>query len=50
MEKKYCEELPLAIASLPMQPFEKLYPPDMALERGTMFDELFKPFEGKEDC
>ncbi len=48
MEMNYCEELPLAIASLPMQPFEKLFPPETALEKGTMFAELYKPFEGKE--
>ena len=40
--------LPLAIASVPMQEFQKLYPPEVALERGTMFDELYLPFEGKE--
>ncbi|MBE7016663.1 MAG: spore coat associated protein CotJA [Ruminococcaceae bacterium] len=48
MERPYCEELPLAIASVPMQEFQKLYPPEVALERGTMFDELYLPFEGKE--
>lgn len=48
MERPYCEDLPLAIASVPMQEFQKLYPPEVALERGTMFDELYLPFEGKE--
>ncbi len=48
MEKTYCEQLPLAIASVPMQQFQKLYPPEVALDRGTMFDELYLPFEGKE--
>ncbi len=50
MEKTYCEALPLAIATVPMQSFEKLYPPETALERGTMFDALYLPFEGKGDC
>lgn len=50
MEKTYCEALPLAIATVPMQSFEKLYPPETALEKGTMFHELWLPFEGKEDC
>ncbi len=48
MEKSYCEALPLAIATVPMQSFEKLYPPETALEKGTMFHELCLPFEGKE--
>lgn len=47
MEKSYCEALPLAIATVPMQSFEKLYTPETALERGTMFDALYLPFEGK---
>lgn len=50
MEKEYCEKLPLAIATVPMQVFEDLYPPDTALDRGTMFAALDLPFEGKEDC
>lgn len=44
--EKYCESLPLAIATVPMQRFERLYTPDTALERGTMFDALYFPFEG----
>ena len=48
MENKYCEELPLAIASVPMQSFEHLYEPETALEKGTMFHALYMPFEGKE--
>jgi len=50
MENEYCEKLPLAIASLPMQEFEGLYTPEDALERGTMFAALDLPFEGKEGC
>ena len=48
MEKEYCEKLPLAIASVPMQVFENLYCPEVALEKGTMFADLDLPFEGKE--
>ena len=44
----YCRELPLAIASVPMQRFEELYPLDTALEMGTMFRALHLPFEPKE--
>lgn len=44
----YCQELPLAIASVPMQRFERLYPLDTALDRGTMFDALYMPFDPKE--
>ena len=48
MDNKYCEALPLAIASVPMQSFEHLYEPETALEKGTMFHALYMPFEGKE--
>lgn len=50
MEKHDCEALPLAIASVPMQRFEDLYPPEVALEKGTMFDALYLPFEAEEEC
>ena len=30
-------QLPLAIATVPMQRFEKLYPLEKALQRGTLF-------------
>lgn len=44
----YCQELPLAIASVPMQRFEHLYPLDAALDNGTMFQALHLPFDPKE--
>ena len=50
MDMEYCEKLPLAIASVPMQLFENLYSPDDALDRGTMFADLDLPFEAKEGC
>lgn len=50
MERYDRENMPLAIASVPMQRFEDLYPPDVALEKGTMFDALYLPFEAKEEC
>ncbi|MBQ8263574.1 MAG: spore coat associated protein CotJA [Clostridia bacterium] len=50
MEKEYCEKLPLAIATVPMQKFEHLYCLEDALEKGTVFADLDLPFEGKEDC
>lgn len=44
----YCPELPLAIASVPIQPFERLFTPDTALEKGTMFQALCLDFDPKE--
>ena len=44
-------QLPLAIATVPMQRFEKLYPLEKALQRGTLFqalDQPFCPWEGGE--
>ena len=43
--------LPLAIAPVPMQRFEKLYPLEKALAHGTLFQALdlpFRPWEGGE--
>ncbi len=39
--------LPLAMAYVPMQKWQKLYEPEMSLMRGTMFAELDKPFLGE---
>ena len=42
--------LPLAIATVPMQRFEKLYPLEKALTHGTLFQALdlpFHPWEGR---
>lgn len=38
--------LPLAIATVPLQKFEKLYPLPLALTRGTLFCALDLPFQG----
>ncbi len=48
-----CEELSsqpiaLAMAYVPMQRWQNIYEPDLALERGTIFSELDKPFLGKD--
>ena len=42
------DELPLAMAYVPMQKWEDLYVPSMALDRGTLFAKLDLPFLGKE--
>lgn len=36
--------LPLAIATIPMQPWETPYEPEKALKQGTIFPCLDKPF------
>lgn len=36
-----------AMAYIPFQQYETVYSPEKALERGTMFPELDKPFYGK---
>lgn len=41
------DKYPLAMAYVPMQNFEKLYDENVALNRGTLFKELDKPFEGR---
>lgn len=41
---------PLAMAYVPWQYFCSSYEPDKALETGTIFPELDKPFMGKRGC
>lgn len=48
MSDPFCADVPLAMAYVPMQKWQKLYDPDVALERGTLFLELDKPFIGEE--
>ncbi len=42
------DDLPLGMAYVPFQKFRKTYDADVALTRGTMFEELDKPFLGGE--
>ena len=44
VEKCGGEERPLAMVYGVKQTFEKIYEPDIALEIGTIFEELNKPF------
>lgn len=39
--------LPLAMAYVPMQKWREIYSNDVALDRGTIFAELDKPFLGR---
>ncbi len=41
-------ELPIGMAYVPMQVWEKLYEADLGMHRGTIFRELDKPFIGEE--
>lgn len=41
------DELPLTMTYTPMQKFRELYNEAEALDRGTLFQELDKPFCGK---
>lgn len=47
-DASYCVELPLAIASVPMQKYEQLFDTEAAFENGTLFRALKLPFEPKE--
>lgn len=40
----------LAMAYVPIQKFQKIYPSEVGFERGTVFEELDKPFIGRNDC
>lgn len=42
--------MPLAMAYVPWQFFQDVYEPDKALQYGTIFPELNKPFYGRGGC
>lgn len=42
-----CSEMEVAMAYVPWQYFQTIYEPDKALQAGTIFPELNKPFLGK---
>lgn len=42
--------MPIAMAYVPWQCFHDVYEPDKALQYGTIFPELNKPFYGKGGC
>lgn len=42
------DNIPLAIAYVPMQRWQLLYEENIALDRGTIFRDLDKPFIGEE--
>ena len=42
--------MPVAMAYVPWQEFRDLYAVEKALHRGTIFEELDKPFSGKGGC
>ena len=44
----YLDDMPLAMAYVPMQKWHKLYDPEAGLERGTIFMQLDLPFLGAE--
>lgn len=46
-EGEVLDRLPLAMAYVPMQRWEQLYEPAVALDRGTLFCKLDLPFKGK---
>ncbi len=41
------DQLPLTMAYVPMQPLDQVYEQDVALQNGTLFPSLDKPFIGK---
>lgn len=50
MTEGYCsdlERMPIAMAYVPWQRFERTYDLNQALQVGTIFPELNKPFTGK---
>ena len=46
-DARLTDNFPLAMAYVRRQRLDKMYPPETALERGTLFPELDKPFCGR---
>ncbi len=46
-DTRILDNFPLAMAYVRIQELERMYPPEVALERGTLFPELDKPFCGR---
>ena len=46
-EGEFPPEMPVGMAYVPMQRWEKIYDSSQALERGTIFKALDKPFYGE---
>lgn len=44
------DELPLTMAYVPMQKYGMVYEVENALQKGTLFPDLDKPFDGKGAC
>ncbi|MBC8570041.1 spore coat associated protein CotJA [Zongyangia hominis] len=44
----FCENVALAMAYVPMQPWGNLYEPEVGFNRGTIFRDLDLPFIGEE--
>ena len=44
---KLPDSFPLAMAYVRMQPFDGMYPPEMALKQGTLYPDLDLPFCGR---
>ena len=42
-----CDDYPIGMAYVPWQTFQNIYDPERALDAGTMFVELDKPFYGR---
>ncbi len=40
----------VAMAYIPWQQLEEVYEPEVALQKGTIFPELYKPFMAKGGC
>jgi hypothetical protein len=47
MEQRIVDGFPLAMAYVPYQVFQGVYPLDRAMEAGTIFEELHQPFCGR---
>ena len=47
IESTFPPKVSLAMMYIPFQRFERLYDPEKALERGTLFEELDLPFYGR---
>lgn len=47
-DRIFCDDVTLAMAYVPVQPWGKLYEPEVGFHRGTLYRDLDFPFIGEE--
>lgn len=50
MDKPMCKKVIYAKAYIPLQPYENIFSPDDVLKAGTIFMDLYSPYDHHKKC